>query len=102
MIIALVAGLLGDKPPTPLNSNSLTQSVEWDGKDDAGRPTKGKPFKARVRLGMKPELEGFLLENPASTGAIWSLAGPQLELGLAGDHDPPGPARRGVFFRLRL
>ena len=69
----LAAGMLGDKAPPPLKPG-LSQSLEWDGKDDAGKPAGGGAFKIRVRLGMKPEADGFLLENPASTGAINSLA----------------------------
>jgi len=69
----LVAGVLGKKAPPPLKPG-LSQSVTWDGKDDGGKPAGSGPFKVRVRLGMKPEFDGFLLENPASTGAILSLA----------------------------
>lgn len=49
----LVAGVLGGKnaPPEPLKPG-LTQSVEWDEKDDCGKPAQGGPFKVRVRAGM--------------------------------------------------
>ena len=70
----LVAGVLGKNPPEPLKANSLEQTVEWDGRDDAGKPAAGGPFQARVRAGLKPEPDGFLLENPASTGPVHSLA----------------------------
>ena len=71
----LVAGAIGgtNSPPEPLKSG-LIQTVEWDGKDDAGQPATGGPFKARVRAGMRLRLDGFLLENPASSGPIASLA----------------------------
>jgi hypothetical protein len=69
----LVAGVLGKSPPPPLKPG-LSQSLTWDGKDDKGEAAKDGPHKVRVRLGMKPEFDGFLLENPASTGAISSLA----------------------------
>ncbi|HOX07376.1 MAG TPA: hypothetical protein PK280_13320 [Planctomycetota bacterium] len=71
----LVAGALGakDAPPEPLKAG-LAQALEWDGKDDAGKPAAGGPFKVRVRAGMRAEADGFVLENPASTGSISSLA----------------------------
>jgi hypothetical protein len=49
----LVAGVLGKNPPPPLKPDSLEQMVEWDGKDDDGKPPVGGPFKARVALGLK-------------------------------------------------
>ncbi|HOX05975.1 MAG TPA: hypothetical protein PK280_06205 [Planctomycetota bacterium] len=85
----LVAGVLGGKeaPPEPLTAG-LAQTVEWDGKDDAGKPAAGGPFKVRVRAGLRPEFDGFLLENPASTGSISSLAvGPKGSLYVF-HHDP--------------
>ncbi|MHC4915611.1 MAG: hypothetical protein ACYTGB_08975, partial [Planctomycetota bacterium] len=71
----LAAGVVGGKgkPPAPLKAG-LAQEIEWDGRDDAGKPVKGGPFKVRVRAGMRPEADGFLLENPASTGRIRFLA----------------------------
>jgi len=71
----LVAGALGgtSQPPEPLKPG-LSQAVEWDGKDDLGKPAAGGPFTVRVRAGMRPGLDGFLLENPASSGPIASLA----------------------------
>jgi hypothetical protein len=70
----LVAGVLGKSPPPPLKANSLAQSIAWDGKDDTGQPAAGGPFRVQVRAGMTPTLDGFLLENQASTGAVQSLA----------------------------
>jgi len=76
----LAAGMLGPQAPAPLQPDSLSQSVVWDGKDDTGRtivpgaPGGGKDVAVRVRLGMKPVSDGFLLENPASSGAISSIA----------------------------
>lgn len=79
----LAAGVIGGKgvPPDPFKPG-LSQSVEWDGKDDSGKPAvpstgagqAGGPFKVRVRLGMKPEFDGFLLDNAAATGAVGALA----------------------------
>src|SRR5262249_38825515 len=40
----LVAGVLGKNPPPPLQSDSLAQSLTWDGKADFGKPAEGGPF----------------------------------------------------------
>src|SRR3954470_20770150 len=45
----LAAGVRGKTPPEPLRPNALAQSLEWDGKDDFGKPAAGRPFKVRVR-----------------------------------------------------
>jgi len=56
----LAAGLLGasQPPPEPLRPG-LSQALEWDGKDDLGRPAAGAPFRFRVRVGMAVNLGGF-------------------------------------------
>ncbi|MCX7590898.1 MAG: hypothetical protein N2255_04650, partial [Kiritimatiellae bacterium] len=71
----LAAGWLGgaNAPPAPLKPG-LAQDLLWDGRDDDGRPCVGTGFRVRVRAGLKPVLDGFLLENPASTGPISALA----------------------------
>ncbi len=70
----LVAGLLGKNAPEPLKSGALEQSVEWDGRDDLGKPATGGPFKVRVGLGLKPAFDrmiGFAPgQVPASVRAI--------------------------------
>src|SRR5262245_27927654 len=48
----LAAGLLGKNPPKAFKPDSLSQSVEWDGKADWGKAASGGPFKARVAIGM--------------------------------------------------
>ncbi len=65
----LAAGVLGAKkaPPAPLVAG-LSQAVLWDGKDDYGVKAKGAPFKARVRLGLKPTFSHFIGESPQSYG----------------------------------
>jgi outer membrane protein assembly factor BamB len=73
----LAAGVLGKNPPEPLQPNSLTQSLAWDGKDDFGKVALGKgggPFKVRVQLGMRPEFGGFLMHNPDGSGEISAVA----------------------------
>lgn len=71
----LVAGVLGgtNPPPKPLKPG-LAQELEWDGRDDAGRPAAGGPFRVRVRLGMKPEFDSFLLDCPEATGKVTAMA----------------------------
>ncbi len=57
----LAAGVLGvkDPPPEPLKPG-LAQSIEWDGRDDLGKPAVGGPLKVRVRLGRSARLEKYL------------------------------------------
>jgi DNA-binding beta-propeller fold protein YncE len=69
----LVAGVLGKNAPEPFKAG-LAQSVEWDGKDDAGKAASGGPFKVRVALGMKPEFDSFILNNPDGCGRVRALA----------------------------
>ncbi|MHC4917505.1 MAG: hypothetical protein ACYTGB_18670, partial [Planctomycetota bacterium] len=72
----LVAGVVGGEkaPPKPLKPG-LSQSVEWDGKDNAGKPATGGPFKVRVAAGIKPEFDKFLLYNPDAIPRLYALAG---------------------------
>ncbi|MBI3828630.1 MAG: hypothetical protein HY291_03885 [Planctomycetes bacterium] len=70
----LVAGVLGAKnaPPEPLKPG-LTQSVEWDEKDDCGKPAQGGPFKVRVRAGMSVKF-GKIIGTSPYTGYLSSGA----------------------------
>jgi DNA-binding beta-propeller fold protein YncE len=70
----LAGGVLGKNPPEPLKANSLAQSLEWDGKDNFGKAAAGGPFKVRVRVGMKPEFDGFLMHNPDASGEVSAVA----------------------------
>ena len=70
----LAAGVLGKNPPEPLQPNTLAQSLDWDGKDDFGKPAADGPFKVRVQLGMKAEFDRFLMHNPDGSGPISSVA----------------------------
>jgi hypothetical protein len=82
VICHLAAGVIGGKqvPPPPLKPG-LSQSITWDGKDDKGNKAEGKELKVRVRLGMKPLFDGFILDKPAATGGIKEIAvGPKGEL----------------------
>ena len=60
----LAAGILdvNKVPPEPLKSG-LSQSLEWDAKDDFGNVASGGPFKFRVRAGLDPQFDGFVGES---------------------------------------
>ncbi|HOX05525.1 MAG TPA: hypothetical protein PK280_03905 [Planctomycetota bacterium] len=64
----LAAGVLGKNPPEPLKANSLEQSVEWDGRDDDGKPAAGGPFKFRVGAGLKASYAGLPFAEKDQTG----------------------------------
>lgn len=70
----LVAGVLGKNAPVPLKSDSLEQSVEWDGKADYGKAAGSGPFKVRVALGLTPKYDKAVLGDPASLSNIASVA----------------------------
>jgi hypothetical protein len=69
----LAAGVLGGRkaPPPPLKAG-LSQSLEWDMKDDLGKPAAGGPFKVRVRAGMGVKF-GRMIGGSPYTGTINGL-----------------------------
>jgi hypothetical protein len=69
----LVAGVLGKNSPPPLKPG-LSQSVEWDGRADYGKPAGSGPFKVRVALGLGAKYDKVLIEDPLSLSGIHSLA----------------------------
>jgi sugar lactone lactonase YvrE len=72
----LAAGMLGGKnpPPEPLKAG-LSQALEWDGRDDFGKPAAGGPFKVRVRAGIGAKFGRFIGEDPCNFGSLESVAG---------------------------
>ena len=67
----LAAGVLGaeNPPPAPLKAG-LSQSLEWDGKDDYGQPlANAAGCSVRVRIGMGAKLEKIVGGDPY---AFWS------------------------------
>jgi hypothetical protein len=64
----LAAGVLGKNPPEPLKANSLDQSLEWDGRDDDGKPAAGDPFVVRVGLGLKASYAGLAFDEKDQNG----------------------------------
>lgn len=108
----LAAGVLGNEspPPVPLKPG-LSQSFEWDGKDDFGRlalsersESKG-PFKVRVRAGMGAKLVQIVGGDPYAyyskemgqgDHAAWRITGMEAKadgkvyvLGNADNYGPP-------------
>lgn len=78
----LAAGVLGGErpPPAPLRPR-LDQELFWDGKDGAGSPAHGGPFKFRIRAGMQAEFDGFPVSHPSWIGELRGLTvGPEGEL----------------------
>jgi sugar lactone lactonase YvrE len=55
----LGGGMLGENSPLPFKKG-LSQAIEWDGKDDFGKPAAGGPFKVRVGLGLEPEFDRLI------------------------------------------
>jgi len=71
----LAAGVLGGEnpPPAPL-TRKLSQSLDWDGKDDAGRAAIGGPLRVRVSAGLRPRFDRFLLYEPDAMPRVAALA----------------------------
>jgi DNA-binding beta-propeller fold protein YncE len=70
----LAAGALGapKPPPEPLKTG-LAQNLEWDGKDDYGKPVTGAT-KVRVRAGTEVKLGGFVGDPDVLESGIYGLA----------------------------
>jgi hypothetical protein len=61
----LISGVLGPNAPEPFQKNSLSQSIVWDGKDDAGVYIDDKDaLTVRVSLGLRPQFERSLYWSP--------------------------------------
>ena len=71
----LAAGVLGGEkpPPEPLKAG-LSQTIEWDGKDDAAKPAGGGPFKVRVRAGTGAKFGKVIGFDPYRFSDISGLA----------------------------
>ncbi len=61
----LASGVLGKNAPSPFQKDSLSQRVEWDGKNDQGSYVENlHQLTVRVSLGLKPQFERTLLWSP--------------------------------------
>jgi sugar lactone lactonase YvrE len=71
----LAAGVIGgkSKPPAPLTAG-LSQSLKWDGRDDAGKKASGGPFKVRVGLGMQTKLGRIIGGDPYAIQQVCGIA----------------------------
>jgi hypothetical protein len=57
----LASGVLGANAPAPLQRNSLSQKIIWDGKDDLGAYSRNpERLRVRVMLGLKPVFDKLL------------------------------------------
>jgi len=71
----LAAGVLGAQaaPPEPLKAG-LSQTLEWEGRDDLGKPAAGGPFKVRVRAGTTVKPGGFVGDPEVLESGVYGLA----------------------------
>lgn len=70
----LVAGVLGSNAPPPLQSDTLSQSIPWDGKADYGQPAGKGPFKARVALGVDVRYDKVVARDEQALNNIKGIA----------------------------
>jgi len=59
----LASGVLGENAPRPFRQGTLAQRIEWDGKDDAGKPVPAS-CKVRVSLGLKGRFGRAIAQSP--------------------------------------
>ncbi len=70
----LAAGRLGKRAPSPLQPDSLAQSLVWDGKDDWGRQVEPGRYTVEVGLGLTASHEKNLDWDPRRIGTVHGLA----------------------------
>ncbi|MHC4915779.1 MAG: hypothetical protein ACYTGB_09835 [Planctomycetota bacterium] len=80
----LAAGVLGGKnPPPPPLKTGLSQALEWNMRDDFGKPAQGGPFKVRVRVGMSVKFGRIFGTSPYS--GVLSSGAPSDSVAVAPD-----------------
>jgi len=61
----LACGMIGlEKAAEPLEAGTLSQTVDWDGTDDAGRPVPAEGCRVTVGVGLKATFDRFILWEP--------------------------------------
>lgn len=60
----LGSAALGGQAPAPFQSDTLTQLVTWDGRDDSGRPVAAGDYRVEVALGLRPEFDRVIEWSP--------------------------------------
>ncbi|MCH5377463.1 MAG: SMP-30/gluconolactonase/LRE family protein, partial [Planctomycetes bacterium] len=70
----LASGVLGPNAPWPFEQNSLAQELEWDGKDDDGKPVDVSKCKVRVGLGLKARLGALIGWAPGEASPPVTMA----------------------------
>lgn len=100
----LASGMLGKDAPRPFRQDSLSQQIEWDGKDNTGRPVplrdaQGKPrgCKVVVSLGLRARFGMAITKPPEAFSHISAVACDRE--GNAYVAEPPGP-RMPVTIRV--
>jgi hypothetical protein len=73
----LASGVLGPKAPPPLQPNSKSQVLTWDGKDDQGHYVDDREaLRVRVSLGLQARFERTLFWSPEKRGSTNVRAAP--------------------------
>jgi hypothetical protein len=75
----LASGVLGKNAPWPFKQDSLSQSIEWDGRDDAGKPA---PAGCKVRVSL-----GLQMTCDKSFGSFYGFNTKETGIGLVVDED---------------
>ena len=66
----LASGVLGETAPEPFKPGKLAQTVNWDGRDDNGKPVSVKGLSARVDVCVSAKLDRFLSFQPGTMKKI--------------------------------
>jgi hypothetical protein len=98
----LAAGVVGGETAADPLKPGLSQELVWDGLDDKGKKAEGGPFKVRVRAGLNPTFDGFMLDNPASSGPVNALAVGPKGVVYVFHHDPMALASNWGTKKLKV
>jgi DNA-binding beta-propeller fold protein YncE len=68
----LASGVLGENAPAPFTQGSLSQKIEWDGRNDAGE-TVPPGCRVRIGLGLKADFDRLIGWDPRKVGLAKGL-----------------------------